>query len=273
MKSAFELGASFLLSIITLCSLSLLNAQSALGLGSPSLSRLMTISDSGRALVEKPTDRLLVQGGLNGRIKDNTLVANLNPPISQTPLANPRSLYVQFFDGIAVGLDQGDDGITRTGMAAVDELNEEYGCTSIEKRFYGKTLKKDNDLDRSYIFAFTYRTAIDVEEARKRFLATGAFRDIQLDTVSFFNSSNSTDGSYPIADRHSLYVSFKADVKITLTNNRNSTPGTSFAPIDEINAQYGCNRLGKQSRRTCTTNTELNLFACVEHFDFHMFTT
>lgn len=176
MKSEFGLGASLLLSIITLCSLSVLNAQSAIGLSSPSLSRPMTISDSGRAFVQKPTDRLLVQGGMGNPTLDELSIATHSHEVTDYE----NVLCVRFRQGMYPRVRVGDTGYPVTCIRAVDSLNIEYGCNLVEKRFKVTRLSSSDTANGEYYLHFI--RPINVDTLRELYLQSGAFSQILRST-------------------------------------------------------------------------------------------
>jgi hypothetical protein len=115
--------------------------------------------------------------GWSGRVRDtegSPVVGNKQASIALRNV-NDKALYVKFKPGIALAVRQGAE-VAYTGNALLDSLNERFGCIGIEKVFKGKTPKSDYDADRSYILRF--KGGSDVYEARKQYLAKGAFQSI-----------------------------------------------------------------------------------------------
>ncbi len=92
--------------------------------------------------------------------------------------AQYRTLFATFLPSVQLSLAKDANGIVVTGIASIDSLNAVYGCTSIVKRFSGKTEAVDWDLDKSYLLNFA--ADIDVVAARVKYLATGQFARLNL---------------------------------------------------------------------------------------------
>lgn len=120
--------------------------------------------------------RMWVGDGWGGRIKANDL--NQSGPAQALPVINARVLYVKFKANSPISVRKAQDGVAEVGLAAVDAISRQYGCTAIGKRFKGKTPRYDYDADLS--FAFQFSRDIDVHQAKKDYWETGAFVYIEV---------------------------------------------------------------------------------------------
>ncbi len=179
---------------------------------------------------------------------------------STIPTSQKRTLCVQFKEGANPRLRMGDGGRVLTCIAAVDSLNQIYGCNSVESRFRFTKLKSDDPHGRDFYFHF--RTGIDVNALRIEYMKTGSFANILLDNELWLgeepgwsgrvrettgvNKENSSSNSLPNLNNKVLYVKFKGDAVISIHTANDGTPYVGLEAVDAISSHFGCKAIGKR---------------------------